>query len=372
MLVSDIQIVSAKKSILFMGGAVVTEINLNKPILVTGGSGYIASWIIKFLLENGQDVKATVRDKSNEEKIGHLVKMGEKYSGKLELFEADLLQSGSFEDAMMGSELVIHNASPFKLWGIKDPQKELITPALEGTSNVLYTANKTQSVKRIVLTSSIAAVFGDAIDIRNTPNGIFTENEWNTTSNLNHAPYSYSKTLAEREAWKIAEEQNQWDLIVINPGFVLGPSLTNRIDSTSIDFMLSMINGKYKSGVPALYFGIVDVRDIAKAHILAGTKASVSGRHILVAKTISFFEIANILKKENGKYPLPKGKIPKFLVYLIGPLQGLSWKYTKLNVGIPINFDNSYSKKDLGIEYTPIEKTLNDHVEQIIKSGLLK
>ena len=155
-----------------MGGAVMTEINLSRPILVTGGSGYIASWIIKFLLENGQDVKATVRDKSNEEKVGHLVKMGEKYSGKLELFEADLLQSGSFEDAMMGSELVVHNASPFKLWGIKDPQKELITPALEGTRNVLYTANKTQSVKRIVLTSSVVAVFGDAIDIRNTPNGL--------------------------------------------------------------------------------------------------------------------------------------------------------------------------------------------------------
>ena len=355
-----------------MGGATVTEINLSKPILVTGGSGYIASWIIKFLLENGKDVKATVRDKSDEKKVGHLLKIGEKSSGKLELFEADLLQSGSFEDAMMDSELVIHNASPFKLWGIKDPKNELINPALEGTRNVLYTANKTKSVKRIVLTSSVAAVYGDAIDIRSTPNGIFTENEWNITSSLNHAPYSYSKTLAEKEAWKIAEEQNQWDLVVINPGFVLGPSLTNRIDSTSIDFMLSMINGKYKSGVPDLYFGLVDVRDIAKAHILAGTKASVSGRHILVAKAISFFEIAEILKKENGNYPIPKRKIPKLFVYLIGPMQGLSWKYTNLNVGIPIKFDNSYSKKDLGIEYFPIEKTLNDHVEQIIKSGLLK
>ncbi len=332
----------------------------------------MASWIIKLLLEKGQNVKATVRDKSNAGKVGHLLKMGEEYSGKLELFEANLLQSGSFEDAMMDCELVIHNASPFKLWGVKDPQKELINPALEGTRNVLHTANKTQSVKRIVLTSSIAAIFGDAKDITDTPNGIFTENEWNITSSLNHAPYSYSKTLAEREAWKIAEEQNQWDLIVINPGFVFGPSLTDRIDSTSIDFMLSMINGKYKSGVPDLYFGIVDVRDVAKAHIIAGTKPSVNGRHILVADTISFIEMANILKKEHGKYPLPKGKIPKFLVYLVGPLQGLSWKYTNLNVGIPTKFDNSYSKKDLGIEYTPIEKTLNDHVEQIIKSGLLK
>ena len=349
----------------------VNEINLSKPILVTGGSGYMASWIIKLFLEEGRKVKATVRDKSNDGKVGHLLKMGEEYPGKLELFEADLLKNGSFEDAIKDCELVIHNASPFKIWGIKDPQKELITPALEGTRNILYTANKTQSVKRIVLTSSVVSIYGDAIDIRNTPDGIFTENEWNNTSSLNHQPYPYSKTLAEKEAWKIAKEQKQWDLIVINPGFVLGPSLTNRIDSTSIDFMLSMINGKYKSGVPDIYFCIVDVRDVARAHVLAGTKSSVSGRHILVADTVNFLEIANILKKNYGTYPLPKGKIPKFFVYLLGPLKGLSWKYIKLNVGIPINFDNSYSKNDLGIEYTPVEKTLNDHVEQIIESGLL-
>ncbi len=125
-----------------------TEINLNKPILVTGGSGYMASWIIKLLLEKELNVKATVRDKSNDEKVGHLLKMGKEYPGKLELFEADLMQSSSFEDAMTDCELVIHNASPFKIWKIKDPQKELIDPALEGTRNVLYTANKTQSFPR--------------------------------------------------------------------------------------------------------------------------------------------------------------------------------------------------------------------------------
>lgn len=347
------------------------EINSSKPILVTGGSGYMALWIIKLLLKEGWYVKTTVRNKSNEKKIVHLLKMREEYPGMLELFDADLLQSGSFENAMKGSELVIHNASPFKMWKIKDPQKELVTPALEGTRNVLYSANKTQSVKRIVLTSSIAAIYGDAIDLKTSPNKIFTENDWNTTSSLNHLPYHFSKTVAEKEAWKIEKEQKQWDLVVVNPGLVLGPSLTNRIDSFSIDFMLSLINGKYKSGVPDLYFGLVDVRDVAKAHILAGTNSSASGRHILVADTLRFLEIANILKKKYGKFPLPKNNPPKPILYIVGPLQGLSWKYIKLNVGIPLKFDNSYSIKDLGIEYTPIEKTLNDHVEQIIENKLL-
>ena len=348
------------------------EIDLSKPILVTGGSGYMASWIIKLLLEEDCYVKATVRDKSNEEKVDHLLKIGAEYPGRLELFEADLLQSGSFEEAMADCELVIHNASPFQLWKIKDPQKELVIPALEGTRNVLHTANNTPSVKRIVLTSSVVAIFGDAIDIKNTPNKIFTENEWNHTSSLDHQPYAYSKTVAEKEAWEMAREQKQWDLVVINPGLVLGPSLTSRIDSFSIDFMLSLMNGKYKRGVPDLFIGIVDVRDVAKAHILAGMNSSASGRHILVADTINYLEIANIIRRNYPTYPLPKSKVPTFLIYLLGPLQGISWKYIRLNVGFSIKFDTSYSKEDLGIEYSPIEKTLNDHARQIIKSGLLK
>ena len=347
------------------------EIDASKPILVTGGSGYMASWIVRLLLEQGRYVKATVRDKSHKEKVGHLVQMGEECPGKVELYEADLLKNGSFEEAMAGCELVIHNASPFQLFGIKDPQKELIEPALEGTRNVLHTANSTPSVKRIVFTSSIAAVYGDAVDKKASPNEVFTEGDWNTTSSPNHQPYCYAKTVAEKEAWRIAGEQTQWDLVVVNPGFVLGPSLTKRTDSFSIDFMLSMMNGKYKRGVPDLSYGVVDVRDVAKAHLLAGTNPAASGRHILSADMLTFLEIANILKKKYGNYPLPKGNAPKFFLYLFGPLQGMPWKFIKLNVGVPVKYDNSYSKKDLGLEYTPVENTLHDHAAQIIESGLL-
>jgi len=347
------------------------EIDADKPVLITGASGYMASWITRLLLEEGRHVKATVRNKSDKEKVGHLLRMGEEHPGTVELFEADLLKNGSFDAAMTDCELVIHNASPFQMFGIKDPQKELIEPALEGTRNVLTAANRTPSVQRIVLTSSVVAVYGDAIDIKSSPNEVFTESDWNITSSPTHRPYYYSKTVAEKEAWRIAGEQKQWDLVVVNPGFVLGPSLTNRTDSFSIAFMLSMMNGKYKRGVPDLYNGIIDVRDVAKAHLAAGTHSDASGRHILVADTLNLLEIANLLRKEYGNYPLPKGNVPKFLLYLFGPFQGMPWKSIKLNVGIPIQFDNSYSRKDLGIEYTPVEKTLHDHAAQIIESGLL-
>ena len=347
------------------------EIDPHKPVLVTGASGYMASWIVRLLLEEGRYVKATVRDKSDKEKVGHLLHMGEEYPGTVELFEADLLKNGSFQEAMADCELVIHNASPFKMFGIKDPHKELIEPALEGTRNVLTSATRIPSVRRIVFTSSYVAVYGDAIDIRTSPNEVFTEGDWNTTSTRNHQPYYYSKTVAEKEAWRIAGEQTQWDLVVVNPGFVLGPSLTNRTDSFSIDFMLSVMKGTYKRGAPDRYFGVVDVRDVAKAHLLAGTISSASGRHILVAGTLTFLEIANILRKKYGDYPLPKRNAPRPFLYLFALFQGIPWKNIKLNVGIPIQFDNSYSRVDLGVEYTPVEKTLHDHAAQIIESGLL-
>ncbi|MFC1848735.1 SDR family oxidoreductase [candidate division CSSED10-310 bacterium] len=343
-----------------------------KPVLVTGGSGYIASWIIKLFLEKGFPVRTTVRNLAQKERVNHLLEIAEASSGTLTLYEADLLKDGSFSEAMAGCEAVVHTASPFFLYGIKNPREQLIEPALQGTRNVLTSAGENASVRRVVLTSSVVAIYGDASDIRDTPAGIFTEKEWNTSSSEKHQPYSYSKMLAEQEAWKMAAEQKQWDLVVLNPGFVLGPSLTKRKDSFSIDFMISMLNGKYKIGVPDLHFGIVDVRDVAKAHFLATTTPQASGRHILVAGIKTTLEIATILRQKFGdKYPLPKMTVPKFLSYLVGPFFGLKWKFISKNVGIALKFDNSYSQQDLGLEYRPLETTLHDQAAQIIKDQLI-
>ena len=150
-------------------------IDQTKPVLVTGGTGYLASWIVKQLLDEGRDVRTTVRNLAQKDKYAHLTEIAVKSKGKLQLFEADLLKSGSFSEAMKGCELVIHTASPFKISGIKNAQKELVEPALEGTRNVLDSVNKTESVKRVVLTSSVVAVYGDTIDIAKTEKGIFTE-----------------------------------------------------------------------------------------------------------------------------------------------------------------------------------------------------
>jgi nucleoside-diphosphate-sugar epimerase len=310
-----------------------------KKVLVTGGSGYLASWIIKMLLDEGVNVNTTVRDSLNIEKTAHLKAFDK--NRQLRIFKADLLDSGSYKEAMEGCDFVVHTASPFFISGFKDPEKELIKPAKQGTQNVLNTAKQMPDIKRVVLTSSVVAIYGDTIDIQKTSNNIFTENEWNETSSVNHNPYSFSKTVAEKEAWKIAKSQNQWDLVVINPGWILGPSLSKRKDSFSIKTMIEFGNGTYRTGVPKIFVGVVDVRDVAKAHINACFLPEAKGRHIIVSKTMSFMDIADIIRKHfKNKYPLPSIIVPKPIFWLIAPFLGFTRKYVTKNVGQEIYYDN--------------------------------
>lgn len=349
------------------------NIDKSKPVLVTGGNGYIASWLVKYLLEDGCNVRATVRDPSNEKKVGHLKRIAEKSPGSLTLFQADLLKDGAFDGAMKGCELVFHTASPFVIMGIKDAQKELVDPAVKGTRNVLDAVNRTDSVKRVVLTSSVVSVYGDAVDIKQTKNGIFTEEHWNTTSSVDHQPYNYSKVAAERVAWEITKKQKRWDLVVINPGLVLGPSLTQASDSTSLSTMMQFVDGTLKMGAPKLEFGVVDVRDVAQAHIKAGFTPAASGRHLAVADSLTLFGMGKLLRKNFGsRYHFPRREAPKFMVWLAGPMSGITRKFVAANVGYPQKFDNSYIRKDLGLEFRPVERTLVEHFQQMIDDGVIR
>ncbi len=351
------------------------NIDKTKPVLVTGANGYVASWVVKQLLEEGITVHAAVRSPENDKKVGHLKQIAQNTPGELKLFKADLLTPGAYKEAMKGCELVYHTASPF-ITSVKDPQKELIEPAENGTANVLNSANEIDSVKRIVVTSSCVAIYTDAIDAVNAPGGVLTEKVWNTTASLDYQPYAYSKTLAEKKAWEIAKAQNKWDLITINMSLVMGPSLNpNQTTSESMNILKMMGDGQMKMGAPKMGLGLVDVRDVAEAHFKAGYTPEAHGRYITSAHNTNFVEMGLTLADKYGdKYPVPKKALPKWMLMIFGPMVNklFTRKFIRNNVDIPWKADNSKIKKELGIEFLPMKKTMEDSFQMLIDEGIIK
>ncbi|MDA3957341.1 NAD-dependent epimerase/dehydratase family protein [Oceanispirochaeta sp.] len=341
-------------------------------ITVTGGTGYIASWIVSDLLQEGHKVRITVRNKSDFLKYQHLLDLEGKTEGELSVFEADLLSPGSFDAAVKGADYVMHTASPFFLDDGGDPQKNLVDPAVKGTKNVLEAVNRSASVKRVVLTSSIAAIYGDSREMNDRGLASLDETIWNESSSLKRNAYSYSKTEAEKAAWEMVKKQAEWDLVTIHPGFVLGPSQTKRIDSTSIGTLLRILRGEIKSGAPDLRFIFSDVRDISRGHISAAFTESANGRYIIANESGNLLSIGKVIEAAHmGAYKVPKNLVPKWLVWLIAPTIGFTRQFAKDNIGYPLAADNRRSIQDLKLVYTPLKSTILDHVEQLKSDGLI-
>ncbi|MFY0674032.1 MAG: NAD-dependent epimerase/dehydratase family protein [Bacteroidia bacterium] len=350
------------------------NIDKSKPVLVTGATGYVAGWLVKRLLEEGLAVHAAVRNPDKKEKVAHLDKLASELPGSIKYFKSDLLTEGSYAEAMEGCGVVYHTASPFTL-DVKDPQRDLIDPAEKGTANVLKQATKISSVERVVVTSSCAAIYTDAIDCKNAPGGQLTEDIWNTTASLDYQPYSYSKTLAEKKAWEIADAQDQWKLVTINPCLVLGPALNAKsVTSESYNILKQMGDGTLKMGAPKMGMGLVDVRDVAEAHFQAGFNANARGRYITAGHNSNMFDMALELQPKYGKdYPLPKKALPKWLLMLVGPMinKSMSRQFIKNNINVEWNADNSKIKNELGMTFRPMRETMEDSFQVLIDNKMI-
>lgn len=350
------------------------NIDKSKPVLVTGATGYVAGWLVKKLLEEGITVHAAVRDPSKKGKVAHLDAIVEKTSGTIKYFKSNLLDEGSYAEAMEGCELVYHTASPFTT-NVKNPQKELIDPAVNGTTNVLEQANKTESVKRVVVTSSCAAIYTDGADCAKAPNGILTEDVWNTTASLDYQPYSLSKTLAEKKAWEICNVQERWDLVTINPSLVMGPALNaSSATSDSFNMLKQLGDGSLKSGVPNMGIGLVDVRDVAEAHFQAGFNPNAKGRYITSGHNTNFLELAEtLLPKYGDRYPIPKKALPKWLLLLVGPLvdKRLTRRFIKNSINAGWKADNSKIRNELGITFRSMKETMEESFQVLIDEKII-
>lgn len=337
---------------------------MSKTVLVTGGSGFVASHLVWQLLERGYDVRTTVRSLANPAKVAPLRDLAERYPGRLTLAEADLLKPSSFDEPADGCEVVFHVASPFLMpEKIKDGRTEMLEPALEGTRNVLASVDRADSVRDVVLTSTVGAIFGDYADVLAMDGQRLSERYVNTTSTLENNPYHYAKTQAELEAWRLAKAQDRWRLVTINPGLVLGPSITPASESGSLFLLDELLKGYFCYGAANFSFTIADVRDVALAHIEAAERPEAAGRYIVARpEMLSFLEISRILRPRHRRgFLLPRGQVPDWVVRLIGSRFGLSQDYISKHLGIRFTVDNQRSISDLGLTYRPAEQTLIDH-----------
>jgi nucleoside-diphosphate-sugar epimerase len=345
------------------------EIDRSAPVMISGATGYVAGWIVKKLLAEGLVVHCPVRNPYNLKKVEYLQALAHNAPGDIRFFKADLLDEGSYDAAMAGCQLVYHTASPFELTA-KDAQRDLVDPAVNGTHNVLASANRTASVKRVVLTSSCAAIYGDNVDLQSLPGQTLNEDIWNTSSDLTHQAYSYSKTLAEKKAWAMVGEQERWDLVVINPSFVIGPAIDPHSNSESFSLITQLGDGSMKAGAPVYGIGVVDVRDLAEAQFAAGFTPAAAGRNIISGHDSSFLAMAAILHAQFGdRYPVPSRKMPKWLLWLVGPIAtkgAMTRKMISRNVGYAWQADNSKSVEQLGMSYRPLRETLVDMFQQMI------
>jgi dihydroflavonol-4-reductase len=318
-------------------------------VLVTGVSGFVASHCVAELLAHGYSVRGTARTPRPAE---------------VELVRADLLDDHGWPEAVAGCETVLHVASPFPPSPPRDPH-ELVAPAVEGTLRVLRAA-ATAGVRRVVLTSSVAAITAGRHrgDVR-----VRTEADWADVDAA--SAYARSKILAERAAWDFAADHPELELVALNPGMVFGP-IRHAAAGTSVAIIRRLLNGEIPA-VPNLGFATVDVRDVAVAHRLAiEAPAAAGNRYILAGRNVWLPEVAAILAEEfnHRGHRVPTRRLPRWLMWTLARFD------RSLRDGLefadrPVNVSCDKAERELGWHMRPLRTSLVDTVESLLAHKLV-
>ena len=327
-------------------------------VLVTGASGFIAEHCIIELLKNGYSVKGSLRSMNREQEVRDAIKT-EANDENLEFCKLDLLEDDGWEDAMWDCDYLMHVASPFVIEDPKD-ENELIKPAKEGTLRALNAAKKA-GIKRVVLTSSVAAVNSHMMS------GTSDHTTWTDINSKYVTPYQKSKTIAEKAAWDFYNNQdnsNKMEMGGINPGGGMGPQLGNDLGGASTQIVSQLISGKFPM-ITALSFPFIDVRDVAILHLKAMTTPDADGKRFIAAhsKPTWMYEVAEVLSAA-GYEKIKLKKAPSFMLKLIGLFDNKKKSLVPmLDKYVPC--DNSQTVKVLNWEPMPWEQAFIEHAKSI-------
>lgn len=321
--------------------------------MVTGVTGYIGQHCGAELLRQGYEVIGTMRSKEKAEAVREgIAKVAP--IDKLTFVEADLTSDENWSEAMAGCKYVLHVASPFII-GDPEDENEMISPAVDGTLRVLSAA-KAVGVERTVVTSSLVAIIAGKLS------GHYGTDSWSDPDE-EIGTYARSKTLAEQAAWEFAKA-NDIDLVVINPGGVMGPTLTGRVEGFSLTMISDIITGKYPL-VPNICIGFIDVRDVAKLHVAAMTAEGAVGKRFIASsdEPLHFKEVTGILKNAGYKKASTR-QAPKFLLKVMSLFDD-QVKGLLPMVGERQTVANQETYEILGWEPTPMNQSLIETAESI-------
>lgn len=342
--------------------------NSSTRVLVTGAASYIGLHCVLQLLKQGYRVRGTLRSLSRESHLHQVLARHVNVEDRLEFCAADLTKDSGWDEAMYRCTYVLHVASPFPVASPKD-ENELIIPAKEGSLRVLRAA-AAGGVKRVVLTSSMAAVNAG----HNANGRTFDENDWSDLQGDMDA-YSKSKTLAERAAWNFIQDlppDHSLELSVINPSFVLGPVLDETYNGTSGILVQSLLARKYP-GCVDISFSIVDVRDVAAAHLAAMlVPEAASQRFCCSAGELWMQEVAQILDKNfaGRGFPVRTNKLPNAVIYLLALFDPAA-RATKDNLSRRNYTDTSKIRRVLGWQPRALEDSLVDMAQSMLDLKML-
>jgi dihydroflavonol-4-reductase len=331
-----------------------------KKVLVTGVSGYIGQHCAAELLKNGYAVRGSVRSLSKTDKVTEGIKNVIDPKGNLEYCELNLMKDDGWDKAMEGCDYVLHVASPFVTSEPKD-ENDLIKPAVEGSQRALKAA-KRAGIKRVVLTSSMVAMLGDAKGTM-----VVNQDSWTNVNAKGVSAYLKSKTLAEKSAWSFINGQQGdrlLELVVVNPGPVYGPTLSGNLSGESMSTYKNLISGKTPM-LPKAAINMSDVRDIAKIHVQALEKKEANGKRFIVSteKAYSFQEMAQILK--SGGYDKVSTKVaPNFLLKFMANFNS-DMKGMLPYIGNRFNGDVSDTMKTFNWKPIEFKKTVLDTAKSV-------